>query len=269
MHSQGMFAKEKQDSEEISQKAEKKKPILNNSKENCVTLRVWFAGLGKNVGHVSLATRDDGDGRADKDGIYASFFPKGGTKVYGKLHPSGVEGALNTLEIDLTRADIGEGRLPDLVITLRSLNVAAIEADFKKFEISDCKWSVWGSHSAAFKKKKDSSENIRNCSGLVAYLLKIGGIEKLLPGIFSKIVIEAEASEMDGGRLGDAITDAIGFVGARVLGGLNILITPDGIGEAAKHAEEVEKECYEFDPPLTVNVDVNVHVHSSKKCLMM
>lgn len=66
-----------------------------------------------------------------------------------------------------------EGRQPDVTIHLYSLDVNAINAEYRKFRLSGCKWSIWGS--SFFK-----NEGTQNCSGLTLYLLKCGGIENLI-----------------------------------------------------------------------------------------
>jgi|GEM_PF-4648616 len=255
-----------------SARASAVKPILATDGDNWIVVRVWnsrFSVSDSDVGHVSLQTKN----------AYVSFWPAKKTSTFGKLH-KGVKGYLNSLEDDLEKTEtgegeqIGEGRSPDLKIKLYSLNVASIEAEFEKFKSQQCKWSVWGSGGSCFKDKQ-----IRNCSGIAAYLLKIGGLENLLPGVFPSITLEQEVTPPDGGRVGHAIAGMVGYVGVKVLGekGFGVLITPDGVGETIQEAQKIERACYEYHPPLHVpahnrnssHVTSNSSSDNSKKCLVM
>ena len=132
--------------------------LLIDDNDKKVTVRIWYPkyfGENKSPGHVSLETfcGDNLDTKTKGElGIYASFYPTGGQ--------------------DLLR-DTDNGKTPaDVEVNLYSLNVDKINEEYKKFVESDYNWSLFGS--TFFKYEKT-----QNCSGLVAFLLKEGDINKL------------------------------------------------------------------------------------------
>ncbi len=132
---------------------EKVNPPLYMNPQKRVTIRVWLPKIHRETGHASLETEEN----------YMSFWP-----IEDELNLSENAGHLSYFE------DIYiEGRLPDIRITLYSLDADAINKAYSEFRKSGRIWDLFAS-TYGFKNK-----GAQNCSGLTADLLKEGGIDKL------------------------------------------------------------------------------------------
>lgn len=154
---------------------------MSRNSNELVVVYIW-KGTETQCGHASLQTYSSDGSTSDGGGIYASFWPQDGVDWDGmKTFTAHHEGVLGTVHEDFTTDKeyeaeglevVGKKRAagqPDLEIKLYGLDVRAINAAFNQFKDSKCNWSIFGS--TFFRKEKT-----RNCSGLVSYLLYVGGI---------------------------------------------------------------------------------------------
>ncbi len=115
-------------------------------------------GREPNLGHVSVETRD----------FYASLWPDG-IDVFNKLKPQ--EGYSKTSN---PRDDeLAEGKPPDHLVDLHTLDVVAIKEELDRFVGTGSKYHVIG-RNRFFRELGANS-----CSGLAHDLLTKGGIDKL------------------------------------------------------------------------------------------
>jgi len=124
------------------------------SDENRVSIYIWTEGLG----HAALRTYrgfDDED-----EGIYVSWYEHN----VNKDDRDDDDNIKELAKHDYTQID------------LYSLDVDAINAEFKKFQDSGGRWSSFGG--SIF-----TGKNTQNCSGLCFRLLEAGGIKNLISNI--------------------------------------------------------------------------------------
>src|SRR3990172_8285579 len=123
-----------------------------------VTVRIWMPHKdgSKSFGHASIETAEE----------YISFWPKaGGMTLFDTTRP----GFHATLQQDFKSYDQG----PYIEIEFYSLNGEKIHEGYRELKKQNYKWGLFGS--GFFKMEAN-----RNCSGLVFYLLKLAGIDKLI-----------------------------------------------------------------------------------------
>ncbi len=114
-----------------------------------------------NIGHVSLETRD----------FYASLWPEQLTVLNKHKIQDGVS---SDLEADLA----SEGRAPDHLVDMETLNLTNMLIELEKFE-SQNKYHLVGGN------KVFNANNAASCSSLAYSLLIAGGIRKLVSPNFS------------------------------------------------------------------------------------
>lgn len=151
------------------------------SPQNWTTARAWRAidGAGNYTDPKEVGLTKDGQfGHAsvETEVCYGSFWP---FTRFNKNKTTPVEaGHAHSPDHDTKN----EGRKPDLETTFFSLNVANINAEFKKFEeemeqpgkFKNPGWAVMGS-------KILNEYKGQNCSGLAFRLLAAGGVKDLSP----------------------------------------------------------------------------------------
>lgn len=114
-----------------------------------------------NIGHVSLETKD----------FYASLWPEQLT-IMNKYKVQ------NSEQTDIEIDHASEGRAPDTLIDLETLNVSSMLEELKKFEKQN-KYHLIGQN------KVFNANNAASCSSLAYSLLVAGGIRNLVPKTFS------------------------------------------------------------------------------------
>lgn len=114
-----------------------------------------------NIGHVSIETKD----------FYASLWPEQLT-IMNKYKIQGSEKA--DIEIDLA----SEGRPPDYLVDLETLNLSNMQEELKKFEAHN-------NYHAIGANKVFNANNAASCSSLAYSLLIAGEIRKLVPSTWS------------------------------------------------------------------------------------
>ncbi len=142
-----------------------------------------------NIGHVSIETCD----------LYASFWPEGLT-IFNKWKPMRGDAQSSSPKSD----ELSEGRRPDILVDLHTLNVQKIQEELTRFNQSGNSYHLVGSNSLV----KYFGTN--NCSGLAVDLLQKGGIHKLVskrhfireyiiatPNNVVELVLEAQAKEAE------------------------------------------------------------------------
>lgn len=167
--------------EKNSKNGEKsKKPFLLKSAANAVTIYIWHQ-KGTNVGHVAMRTYSGGE---SGEGIYASFWPTEDVNKYNiprKLIGKFGQNGLSTYDLDVFL----EGRKPDEMITLYSLNVKNVNSAFKEFIDSGYSWallaSVTGYRGSGNIDSENNSKKIANCVMLASFLLDKGGFYRQYP----------------------------------------------------------------------------------------
>jgi hypothetical protein len=158
--------------------------------EDRVTIRIWTSVFnktlrGEDVGHISIETSDS----------YMSLWPKG--------RPSGIAQAffqkrpphyMSSYKDDLE----AEGRSPELIICLYSLNGEEIEEEFTRIKDKIDGWALFGGNALIDRNGAES------CVTLAYKLLKKGGLYELISsGNSSRF-----ASVISPDNLSDAIVKA-------------------------------------------------------------
>lgn len=146
-------------------------------------------GRQPNIGHVSIETRD----------LYASLWPTG-IDLTNKLKPQ----VGYAQQSSPAKDERSEGRAPDVVVDLHTLDVKKIEDELIKFVQSGSTYHLFGSN-RLFK-----SLGANSCSGLAFDLMHKGGIQKLVssrhfirdyiittPNNLVNLVLEAQAKEAE------------------------------------------------------------------------
>jgi hypothetical protein len=114
-----------------------------------------------NIGHVAAATPNR----------YASLWPAesaGGNKF--KV----INAQFHTLQMDITSED----GPPDTIVSLYSLDTAAIESAFDEIQSADDGFVLAGDKSLV---RLQNERKGRNCNGLVYELMQRGNVDKVLP----------------------------------------------------------------------------------------
>ena len=146
-------------------------------------------GRQPNIGHVSIETRD----------LYASLWPEG-INLFNKLKPQIGDAQTSSPSHD----EKAEGRPPDVLVDLHTLNVPQIQQALVQCVDSGSTYHLIGSN-RFFK-----SLSANSCSGLAFDLLHKGGIQKLVtkshflrdyiittPNNLVTLVLEAHAKEKE------------------------------------------------------------------------
>ena len=142
-----------------------------------------------NIGHVSIETSE----------IYASLWPEG-LNIFNKKKPMAGDALSSTPLSD----ELSEGRPPDIMVDLHTLNVQNINNELTKFNESGNSYHLVGSNYLM----KYLGTN--NCTGLAVDLLERGGIQQLIsrrhfvreyiiatPNNVVELVLEAQAREVE------------------------------------------------------------------------
>jgi len=180
------------------------KKLAVRDENHRVTIRVWLASIRNGeLGHSSLQTYGH-------EGIHASFWPRRNPRrgnpgfcdlrhgVPGMIMPmSTADKTLETVRAPDKAALKERGiRRPDIELDLYTLDVAAINTAFNKFQESNSRWSIYGGSFFG-------ASQTQNCSGLVAFLLYKGGFSKLIKSY-------ASTGRVDGSIIGAIILGLIG-----------------------------------------------------------
>ena len=149
----------------------KSKQRLVMSNNNRVTLIVWLSNIvkGKSLaGHAALRTYVGGE---DNNGHYVSFWPDWAKKENTFCTVGCFKQDENhTFETDKA---LEGNRDPEIHIDLYSLDVGAINKAYEAFQKAGYQWNILGS--TFFKKN-----TIGNCASLTEFLLRAGGVDKLV-----------------------------------------------------------------------------------------
>ena len=132
-----------------------------------------------NIGHVTLAIPQ----------TYASIWPAesaGGNQFK----------VVKAAYVDSFKEDIdNEGREPDTIITLYSLNIKAIESSLREIKCSDAGFALSGDNSST---RSSNDKQAYNCNGLVYALLQAGGVDAITPfGAESRFVFYISPDKFD------------------------------------------------------------------------
>lgn len=110
-----------------------------------------------NIGHVSLETKD----------FYASLWPERLT-IFNKYKAQ--DALISDIETDLA----SEGRPPDHLVDLKTLNLADMQKELDRF-VQNNQYHLIGGNTVL------NANNAASCSSLAHDLLVAGGIRKLVP----------------------------------------------------------------------------------------
>lgn len=155
------------------------------------------AANGGNVGHASLQTKE----------IYASFWPDWELARKSPTMSALLGEAKGVLMPSPDADNANEGKLPEVVVVLNSLDVKAINDKFNKFAQSSTakNWSLFGENMF----NVFNSGGGQSCSGLVYSLLNAGGIKNLVswdlvsstwtvaPDAVARVVVEAAKTQRE------------------------------------------------------------------------
>jgi len=283
---------------------------LMRDDDHRVTVRIWESNLSAgSIGHATLQTYGTnaiyasfwpyGDGRGDPKSICAKIARVAGSPIAPRgLNIGGLTGSLiPSHEVDEWLEgsdDLSTGnrilKAPDVVKELFSLDTAKIKAAFTAFE--ECvnggttNWAALPNLQSIF-----GHDETSNCSGLVSYLLKEGGITELIGnddlvktetifilgglmvGIIFVLLKDNKASAgkiLRGAVVGAAGGAAVGYtslVAADTAHGIGpVVITPSGIAYLVDKAQVAEEKLDEMsllslDLPAPVVTSTARHHH--------
>lgn len=232
---------------------------LEASNKNKVTIRIWLPLSTLDTGHASLQTYYRG---VENKGIYVSIWPESAIKASEIFKPK--KAVCHTFEDDLS----AERRKPEVTIDLFSLDVNAINKAYTEADLDS--WVLV---------RTNSGNQQQNCSGLVMYLLSIGGSHNLVSKNESGFV--DSVAGLAGGIVGGALTYPalvlgftnpimLGLLGSAAIGALvyryyarnhaaTLFVSPMDLAKYVLYAKKAEKQKYDYAIEEYTHVDLSKH----------